>query len=76
MTRLEHRLAQEVKQTCAEFELFAPGDRVMVAMSGGLGLSIARIAAASVTIPATRMANSSATGSGFTALYSVAINFS
>ena len=35
MTRLEHRLAQEVKQTCAEYQLLAPGDRVMVAMSGG-----------------------------------------
>jgi tRNA 2-thiocytidine biosynthesis protein TtcA len=35
MTRLKHRLAQEVKQTCAEYQLLAPGDRVMVAMSGG-----------------------------------------
>ena len=39
----------------------------MVAMSGGLGLSFARIAPASVAMPATRTENSIAAGSGFTA---------
>ena len=35
MTRLEHRLAGEIKETCQTYELLAPGDRIMVAMSGG-----------------------------------------
>ncbi len=35
MSRLEHRLAAEIKETCITYELLAPGDRVMVAMSGG-----------------------------------------
>ncbi len=33
--RLEKLLYRQVKQTCVDHELFAPGDRVMVAMSGG-----------------------------------------
>ena len=33
--RLEHRLYREVKDTCETYELLAPGDRIMVAMSGG-----------------------------------------
>jgi len=33
--RLEKALYRQVKETCATYELFAPGDRVMVAMSGG-----------------------------------------
>jgi tRNA 2-thiocytidine biosynthesis protein TtcA len=33
--RLEHRLYREVKDTCERYELLAPGDRIMVAMSGG-----------------------------------------
>jgi hypothetical protein len=37
-------------------------------MSGGLGFSVARIVSASVVRQATRLANSSAAGSGFTAL--------
>ena len=40
---------------------------MIVEMSGGLGLSLTRIEAASVAIPATRWANSSAEGSGLTA---------
>ncbi len=35
MTRLDKRLYREVKDTCERYELLAPGDRVMVAMSGG-----------------------------------------
>jgi tRNA 2-thiocytidine biosynthesis protein TtcA len=35
VTRLEHRLAAEIKEACITYELLAPGDRVMVAMSGG-----------------------------------------
>jgi tRNA 2-thiocytidine biosynthesis protein TtcA len=33
--RLEHRLYRDVKDTCARYQLFAPGDKIMVAMSGG-----------------------------------------
>jgi tRNA 2-thiocytidine biosynthesis protein TtcA len=33
--RLERRLYREVKGTCERYELLAPGDRVLVAMSGG-----------------------------------------
>ena len=33
--RLEKALYNKVRQTCVDFELLAPGDRVMVAMSGG-----------------------------------------
>jgi tRNA 2-thiocytidine biosynthesis protein TtcA len=33
--RLEHRLYREVKETCETYELLAPGDRILVAMSGG-----------------------------------------
>jgi tRNA 2-thiocytidine biosynthesis protein TtcA len=33
--RLEHRLYRDVKSTCERYELLAPGDRIMVAMSGG-----------------------------------------
>jgi tRNA 2-thiocytidine biosynthesis protein TtcA len=33
--RLEHRLYRDVKDTCERYQLLAPGDRVMVAMSGG-----------------------------------------
>ena len=33
--RLEARLYREVKDTCERYALLAPGDRVMVAMSGG-----------------------------------------
>jgi len=33
--RLEHRLYREVKDTCERYELLSPGDRLMVAMSGG-----------------------------------------
>jgi tRNA 2-thiocytidine biosynthesis protein TtcA len=33
--RLEHRLYRDVKDTCARYQLLAPGDRVMIAMSGG-----------------------------------------
>jgi hypothetical protein len=36
-------------------------------MSGGFGFSLARMASASVVRQATRLANSSADGSGFTA---------
>jgi tRNA 2-thiocytidine biosynthesis protein TtcA len=32
---LERRLWNEVRDTCEEYSLFAPGDHVMVAMSGG-----------------------------------------
>jgi len=33
--RLEHRLAHDVRATCERYQLLAPGDRIMVAMSGG-----------------------------------------
>ncbi|HEU4727073.1 MAG TPA: tRNA 2-thiocytidine(32) synthetase TtcA [Kofleriaceae bacterium] len=33
--RLEHRLDRELRATCERYELLAPGDRIMVAMSGG-----------------------------------------
>jgi tRNA 2-thiocytidine biosynthesis protein TtcA len=33
--RLEHRLYRDVKDTCERYQLLAPGDRIMVAMSGG-----------------------------------------
>jgi tRNA 2-thiocytidine biosynthesis protein TtcA len=35
MSRLEQRLYREVRETCEDYQLLAPGDRVMVAMSGG-----------------------------------------
>jgi len=33
--RLEHRLYRDVKDTCERYQLLVPGDRIMVAMSGG-----------------------------------------
>jgi tRNA 2-thiocytidine biosynthesis protein TtcA len=33
--RLEHRLYRDVRATCERYQLLAPGDRIMVAMSGG-----------------------------------------
>src|SRR5688572_23989044 len=33
--RLEKQLYRQVKQTCVDHELLAPGDRVLVALSGG-----------------------------------------
>ncbi|HEY1556377.1 MAG TPA: tRNA 2-thiocytidine(32) synthetase TtcA [Kofleriaceae bacterium] len=33
--RLESKLYRQVKQTCERYELLAPGDRILVAMSGG-----------------------------------------
>ena len=33
--RLEQRLYRDVKDTCERYQLLAPGDKVMVAMSGG-----------------------------------------
>jgi tRNA 2-thiocytidine biosynthesis protein TtcA len=33
--RLEFRLARDVRATCERYQLLAPGDRIMVAMSGG-----------------------------------------
>ena len=33
--RLESRLYRQVRETCEGYELLAPGDRIMVAMSGG-----------------------------------------
>jgi len=33
--RLEHRLYRDVKDTCERYRLLAPGDRIMIAMSGG-----------------------------------------
>ena len=33
--RLEHRLYRDLRATCERYQLLAPGDRVMVAMSGG-----------------------------------------
>jgi tRNA 2-thiocytidine biosynthesis protein TtcA len=34
-TRLEKQLHRSVRETCERYELLAPGDRIMVAMSGG-----------------------------------------
>ena len=48
----------------------------MVAMSGGSGWSLARMAAASVEMPATRWVNSSAAGSGLMARKRVATSLS
>src|SRR5215470_6460753 len=33
--RLEYRLSHELRSTCERYQLLAPGDRIMVAMSGG-----------------------------------------
>jgi len=33
--RLEHRLSHDLRATCERYQLLAPGDRIMVAMSGG-----------------------------------------
>jgi tRNA 2-thiocytidine biosynthesis protein TtcA len=33
--RLEHRLAHDLRATCERYQLLAPADRIMVAMSGG-----------------------------------------
>lgn len=33
--RLEKQLYYQIKRTCAQYELLAPGDRIMVAVSGG-----------------------------------------
>src|SRR5689334_8864494 len=33
--RLEPKLYRQVRETCETYELLAPGDRIMVAMSGG-----------------------------------------
>ena len=33
--RLEYRLSRDLKETCERYQLLAPGDRIMVAMSGG-----------------------------------------
>jgi len=33
--RLEHRLSQDLRATCERYQLLAPNDRIMVAMSGG-----------------------------------------
>ena len=33
--RLEHRLYRDLRQTCERYQLLAPGDRILVAMSGG-----------------------------------------
>lgn len=33
--RFETRLSRDVKETCVRYQLLAPGDRIMVAMSGG-----------------------------------------
>ena len=33
--RLEHRLSRDLRVTCERYHLLAPGDRIMVAMSGG-----------------------------------------
>jgi tRNA 2-thiocytidine biosynthesis protein TtcA len=35
LRRLEHRLYRDVKDTSERYQLLAPGDRIMVAMSGG-----------------------------------------
>lgn len=34
-SRLEARLYRDVRETCERYQLLAPGDRIMVAMSGG-----------------------------------------
>src|SRR5690348_9082613 len=33
--RLEKNLYRQVKETCQDYELLQPGDKVMIAMSGG-----------------------------------------
>jgi tRNA 2-thiocytidine biosynthesis protein TtcA len=33
--RLEHRLYRDLRTTCERYQLLAPGDRILVAMSGG-----------------------------------------
>lgn len=33
--RLEYRLAHDVRATCERYQLLSPGDRIMIAMSGG-----------------------------------------
>src|ERR1051325_6235947 len=33
--RLEYRLAHDLRATCERYQLLAPGDRILVAMSGG-----------------------------------------
>ncbi len=33
--RLEHRLYRDVRETCERYQLLAPGDHIMLAMSGG-----------------------------------------
>ena len=33
--RLEYRLARDVRASCERYQLLAPNDRIMVAMSGG-----------------------------------------
>jgi tRNA 2-thiocytidine biosynthesis protein TtcA len=33
--RLEYRLAHDLRATCERYQLLAPGDRIMIAMSGG-----------------------------------------
>src|SRR5512138_382772 len=33
--RLEYRLSHDMRATCERYQLLAPGDRIMVAMSGG-----------------------------------------
>ena len=33
--RIEHRLYRDVRTTCERYQLLAPGDRILVAMSGG-----------------------------------------
>jgi tRNA 2-thiocytidine biosynthesis protein TtcA len=33
--RLEKNLYRQVKETCVDYELLAPGDKIMIAMSGG-----------------------------------------
>src|SRR5688572_32451357 len=33
--RLENRLYRGIRETCESYQLLAPGDRIMVAMSGG-----------------------------------------
>ena len=35
LRRLEPKLYRQVKETCEGYRLLAPGDRIMVAMSGG-----------------------------------------
>ena len=38
--RLEKLLYRNVKETCESYELLRPGDRIMVAMSGGKELAL------------------------------------